>query len=163
MPELRKDPVVDRWVIISPERNQRPSDFPLQPGTHPPKACPFCPGHEAMTPIKRRVILGNAAFIALTPCASRFPFEIWIAPKGHQASFEKACGEAYRELAVVLIALHSAPWCDAYARFYHWHLESMPRLTGVAGFEWGTGFHINATPPEEAACALRGVFGEGND
>ena len=33
---------------------------------------------------------------------------------------------------------------------YHWHLEMIPRLTHVAGFEWGTGFYINPTPPEEA-------------
>ena len=61
------------------------------------------------------------------------------------------------------LVLHSAPWGEAYAQYYHWHLEIMPRLTGVAGFEWGTGFYINATPPEEAACALRGVSGEKRD
>lgn len=27
MPELRKDPIVDRWVIISTERGKRPTDF----------------------------------------------------------------------------------------------------------------------------------------
>ena len=27
MPELRKDPVIGRWVIISTERGKRPSDF----------------------------------------------------------------------------------------------------------------------------------------
>jgi len=27
----------------------------------------------------------------------------------------------------------------------------MPKLTHVAGFEWGTGFYINAVSPEEAA------------
>ena len=31
VPELRKDPVVGRWVIISTERGRRPSDFPRQP------------------------------------------------------------------------------------------------------------------------------------
>ena len=30
MPELRKDPVVGRWVIISTERARRPSDFVSQ-------------------------------------------------------------------------------------------------------------------------------------
>ena len=38
---------------------------------------------------------------------------------------------------------------------YHWHLEIIPRLTRVAGFEWGTGFYINPTTPEEAAGFLR--------
>jgi UDPglucose--hexose-1-phosphate uridylyltransferase len=40
---------------------------------------------------------------------------------------------------------------------YHWHIEIMPKLTKVAGFEWGTGFYINPTPPEEAAAYLREV------
>jgi UDPglucose--hexose-1-phosphate uridylyltransferase len=40
---------------------------------------------------------------------------------------------------------------------YHWHIEIMPKLTHVAGFEWGTGFYINPTIPEEAANFLREV------
>jgi UDPglucose--hexose-1-phosphate uridylyltransferase len=40
---------------------------------------------------------------------------------------------------------------------YHWHIEIMPRLTRVAGFEWGTGFYICPLPPENAAEFLRGV------
>ncbi|MFN3420919.1 MAG: galactose-1-phosphate uridylyltransferase, partial [Armatimonadota bacterium] len=38
---------------------------------------------------------------------------------------------------------------------YHWHLEFLPRLTRVAGFEWGTGFYINPVAPEAAAEVLR--------
>ena len=34
----------------------------------------------------------------------------------------------------------------------------MPKLTRVAGFEWGTGFYINPTPPEDAAVYLRDVM-----
>ena len=40
---------------------------------------------------------------------------------------------------------------------YHWHIEIMPKLTLVAGFEWGTGFYINPTIPEETAEFLRNV------
>ncbi|MCK4993747.1 MAG: galactose-1-phosphate uridylyltransferase, partial [Candidatus Omnitrophica bacterium] len=40
---------------------------------------------------------------------------------------------------------------------YHWHIEITPRLTKVAGFELGSGFYINPTPPEEAAKFLRGI------
>ncbi|MBI3087319.1 MAG: hypothetical protein HYY91_00300, partial [Candidatus Omnitrophica bacterium] len=43
---------------------------------------------------------------------------------------------------------------------YHWHIELIPRLTRVAGFEWGSGFYINPTPPEEAARYLREVAAE---
>ena len=50
MPELRKDPILGRWVIISVERGKRPKDFP--PVIHKKKGgfCPFCPGNEYTTP-----------------------------------------------------------------------------------------------------------------
>ena len=51
--------------------------------------------------------------------------------------------------------IHTAPVQDAPNDYYHWHMEFMPKLTKVAGFEWGTGFYINPTPPEEAAKFLR--------
>ena len=37
------------------------------------------------------------------------------------------------------LIIHSAPFTEAAGEFYHWHLEIMPKLTKVAGFEWGTG------------------------
>ncbi|MFH0765317.1 MAG: galactose-1-phosphate uridylyltransferase, partial [Calditrichota bacterium] len=43
------------------------------------------------------------------------------------------------------------------AQDYHWHLEIIPRLTKMAGFEWGTGFYINPTSPESAAKFLREI------
>ena len=51
--------------------------------------------------------------------------------------------------------LHSAPLRAQALDHFHWHLEIIPKLTRVAGFEWGTGFFINPTPPEEAAKYLR--------
>jgi UDPglucose--hexose-1-phosphate uridylyltransferase len=336
MPEFHKDPIVDRWVIVSTERSQRPSDVQLQPTTQPLDDCPFCAGQEAMTtdevlayracqtapntpgwtvrvvpnkypalrtdgalggvveglfetrlgigaheviietpeheaslatlPIHHvedvfralrdrlldlqqdtrlraalifknhgaaagatlvhphsqlialtmlpkhlreelegcaryyhargrcifcdmteqevqigcRVVHENAAFIALTPFASRAPYEVWILPKRHDSAFEQGCGQAYHHLAAIMQAVlqrtfsllsdppsnmiwHSAPWSDACDQYYHWHLEIMPRLTSVAGFEWRTSFHINPTPPEEAARALRQVADERRD
>jgi UDPglucose--hexose-1-phosphate uridylyltransferase len=53
------------------------------------------------------------------------------------------------------MVIHSSPIQDNTNDYYHWHLELMPRLTKIAGFEWGTGFYINPTPPEEAAQFLR--------
>ena len=51
MPELRKDPVVGRWVIIATERGKRPSDFIPQPVDVPEQAKnPFAEGNEHMTP-----------------------------------------------------------------------------------------------------------------
>ncbi len=51
--------------------------------------------------------------------------------------------------------IHSAPVGEPEDGYYHWHMEIMPKLTKVAGFEWGTGFYINPTPPEDAARFLR--------
>ena len=51
MPELRKDLVTGRWVIISTDRQKRPNDFRLERSpTVGREYCPFCPGREAMTP-----------------------------------------------------------------------------------------------------------------
>jgi len=53
------------------------------------------------------------------------------------------------------LVIHSAPFQEGLRDFYHWHVEIMPKLTKVAGFEWGSGFYINPTAPEEAAQVLR--------
>jgi UDPglucose--hexose-1-phosphate uridylyltransferase len=53
--------------------------------------------------------------------------------------------------------VQSAPVQDEALPHFHWHLEIIPKLTKVAGFEWGTGFYINPTPPEESARFLRDV------
>jgi UDPglucose--hexose-1-phosphate uridylyltransferase len=61
MPEFRKDPVVDRWVIIAAERGQRPQeDFP-EDGRSARPDCPFCAGNEAMTPPAVLVLSENSA------------------------------------------------------------------------------------------------------
>ena len=53
------------------------------------------------------------------------------------------------------LLLHSAPVRESVGEFYHWHVEIIPKLTKVAGFEWATGFYLNPTSPEEAAQVLR--------
>ena len=54
MPELRRDPITGEWVVIASERAKRPSDFASRSrgsdSTDDASRCPFCPGHEAMTP-----------------------------------------------------------------------------------------------------------------
>jgi len=52
MPELRKDPITQEWVIVAVERGKRPSDFPREPRVFeiPTRKCPFCPGNEQSTP-----------------------------------------------------------------------------------------------------------------
>ena len=50
MPELRKDPVIDRWVIIADNRGERPRDFEIAPRRSTGRLCPFCEGNERETP-----------------------------------------------------------------------------------------------------------------
>ncbi len=119
-----------------------------------------------------RVISENQDFLTIAPYAPRFPFETWVLPKQHASAFENAPSLLYENLARELksllmrvekvlenpsynLVLHTSPVKEANNDYYHWHLEMMPKLTKVAGFEWGTGFYINPTPPEEAAKFLR--------
>src|SRR5215471_9547942 len=46
------------------------------------------------------------------------------------------------------MVIHTAPVQEGPMEHYHWHVEFIPRLTKIAGFEWGTGFYQNPTPPE---------------
>jgi UDPglucose--hexose-1-phosphate uridylyltransferase len=328
MPELRKDPVVGRWVIIATERAKRPNDFGFEHDEPDSGPCPFCPGNEAMTPpevlayradgsapngpgwrlravpnkfpalmvegglnregvglydkmsgvgaheviiespaherdladleekqvedvlwayrdrmvdLRRdirlryvmifknsgraagasldhphsqlialpivprnvrdeldgcsqhwqykerciycdivrqeissgeRVIHENPDFVVLAPFAPRSPFETWILPRLHDPHFEDCRKMEYAHLAEALrmtlrklrlalgdppynFILHTAPFTEEPYPYYHWHLEIMPALTKVAGFEWGSGFYINPMPPETAAQFLR--------
>jgi len=327
MPELRRDPVLGRWVIIAIERARRPSDFKPEPAAPPPDFCPFCEGNESKTPpetfafreagtapdtpgwrvrvvpnkfpvlgiegdlgkkghgiydmmngigahevvietpghatsftalpdghvadivrayqarlldlqrdkrmvyamvfknvgkaagaslehthsqiivtpvlprtvmqemsgcerfydyrgrclfcdiveqelSESRVVLDREGFVAFCPYASRFPFETWIVPKRHESHFEKITPDEVGHFAGVLketllrietaiaggpynFIVHTSPLDKGDIEHYHWHVEIIPRLTKVAGFEWGTGFYINPVPPENAAEFLR--------
>jgi len=327
MPELRRDPVLGRWVIIATDRARRPADFQLEPPEAPPDFCPFCEGNESKTPpetlafreegtgpntpgwqirvvpnkypvlgiegevgkkghgiydrmngigahevvietpehkttfthldddhvadiirawrmrvydLQRdkrmvcamifknvgraagatldhthtqiivtpvvprtvlqemegarkffdyrgrclfcdiveqevgegRLVFEHGNFVAFCPYASRFPLETWIVPKQHESHFERLTPQDITEFAHVLkqtvlriegaiasgpynFIVHSSPLNVGEVEHYHWHVEIIPRLTRVAGFEWGTGFYINPVPPESAAEYLR--------
>lgn len=328
MPELRRDPVIGRWIIISSERGKRPSDFSIESEPETVKLCPFCPGNEDKTPQEiiayaetarernkpgwslrvvpnkfpvlqiegsldrkgdgmydkmngigahevlietpnhkkeisdlelknvediiwayrdrivdlrkdhrfeyilvfknkgaaagaslshphsqliatpmvpvrvRQEILGgkqyydykercvfcdmiaqelssnvrvvdeNDHFVAFEPFAPRFPFETWILPKYHDSHFEDLHKVEASSLAAILkkvltkikmvlddppynYIIHNSPLKDSPLPYYHWHIEIIPKLSRIAGFEWGTGFYINPTPPEEAAQFLK--------
>jgi UDPglucose--hexose-1-phosphate uridylyltransferase len=136
--------------------------------------CVFCDIlHQELADL-RRVVLENADCVAVAPYAPRFPFETWLLPRRHRARFEDAARHEYESLARLLksvlmrvdralerpaynLILHTAPFAEPVEEIYHWHLELMPKLTRTAGFEWGTGFHINPTSPEEATRVLRSV------
>ncbi len=328
MPELRKDPIMGRWVIIATERAKRPTDFQGEPPGPPPAFCPFCEGNEDKTPreiiayraqgtapngpgwklrvvpnkfpalqiegnldkrgvgiydrmngigaheviieapthivsltslstqqiqdvlwsyrdrltdLKRdirftygmvfknvgktagaslehshsqlivlptvprtvadeirggktfydyrgrciycdivsqeledgeRVVIEGENFLSYEPYAARFPFETWILPKRHMSHYEDIAKLGTEELAHCLkttlakiekalsmpaynYIIHTTPFDMGAIEHYHWHIEIIPRVTRVAGFEWGTGFYINPVPPETAADFLR--------
>ncbi|MFL6242437.1 MAG: hypothetical protein ACJ73V_05375, partial [Acidimicrobiia bacterium] len=51
MPELRRDELTGRWVLLAPGRAARPHTFGSSARDAPgPDACPFCPGNEHLTP-----------------------------------------------------------------------------------------------------------------
>ncbi len=136
--------------------------------------CIYCDMIHQELSTTTRIVLDTRNFVCLTPYASRFPFETWIIPKNHNSHFENIQKIEVEELGTVLktmlmkleVALdrpaynyiiHTAPFDTQPLPHYHWHMEIIPRLTRVAGFEWGTGFYINPVPPEQAAEALREV------
>jgi UDPglucose--hexose-1-phosphate uridylyltransferase len=124
---------------------------------------------------RSRVVYENDDFLVICPYAPKFPFETWILPKTHQTHYEDGQVKEYQNLAKALrttlkklsIALNYPPYnyiihnspivTEKNIPFYHWHIEIMPSLTKVAGFEWGSGFYINPTPPENAAQHLRDI------
>ncbi len=143
--------------------------------------CVYCDIIHEEKRFGSRVVYENASFITICPFASRFPFELWLLPKRHMAGFTMTTRQEMIELAECLSLtmkrlanalgepqynwmIHTepnpsntrSPWPDL-REHYHWHLEIMPKLTRIAGFEWGTGIYINPTPPEEAAAFLREV------
>jgi UDPglucose--hexose-1-phosphate uridylyltransferase len=134
--------------------------------------CVFCDIMSQEERKPNRVLEGTGAFLAFEPYASRFPFETWILPRRHQGHFETLSEDEVNELAGLLkrtlgrmwnalndppfnFMLHVAPPQEAESPSYHWHLEIIPKLTTVAGFEWGSGFYINPTSPSEACRDLR--------
>lgn len=168
-------------LIATPIVPRRVMDELLGTGQHfeLKERCIYCDVIDQETATRERVVLETDQYIVLAPFASRFPFETWVLPKEHRVFFEQGddkdtwalAGALKETLARINSALdwppynfviHTGPvnkWDGPL--HYHWHIEIMPRLTRVAGFEWGTGFYINPTPPEEAARFLREAKIEG--
>jgi UDPglucose--hexose-1-phosphate uridylyltransferase len=135
--------------------------------------CIFCDLIKEEKAMKKRVVLETLHFLVFSPFASRYPFETWIVPKTHSPDFHHIGKEEMEDLSVVIqslflryykllsdppysITFHTSP---VQARFhrseYHWHMEIRLRIGLREGFEWGTGFFVNPTPPENAAAFLR--------
>lgn len=145
--------------------------------------CVYCDMVQDEKHLGQRIIEETENFLAVIPFAARFLFEMLILPKAHHCDFTAGITEHEAELAGLLkrmllklkiglddpaynFFLQTAPfrrspigvhqWATLEQDF-HWHIELMPRLTLMAGFEKGTGFYINSVPPEYAAEYLRDV------
>jgi UDPglucose--hexose-1-phosphate uridylyltransferase len=138
--------------------------------------CIFCDIVREEIAGKKRVILETVHFLVFSPFASRYPFEAWIVPKVHSPDFHRIREEEVRDLSGVIqtlfygiyqllsdppysLMVHSSPVQTRFHRpEYHWHIEVRLRIGLREGFEWGTGFYVNPTPPEDAAAHLRKVI-----
>jgi UDPglucose--hexose-1-phosphate uridylyltransferase len=140
------------------------------------KRCIYCDILSQERKDGERIVYENREYLSFCPFASRFPFEVWLLPKRHSDDF---CSRATKEsislladalkttiqkLALALnnpqynYCIHTAPnrsYREKIDKNFHWHIEIIPRLTRVAGFEWGADFYINPMAPEDAARSLR--------
>ena len=120
----------------------------------------------------RRIVDECGNFLAFEPWAATSPFETWVTPSFHQASFGDVADEEIDDLATILIrtlgairracgdpdfnlVVFSAPSNGQTDRVFHWHIKIVPRLSTTAGFELGSAMNINMVTPEDAAEALR--------
>jgi UDPglucose--hexose-1-phosphate uridylyltransferase len=141
--------------------------------------CVFCDMIKQESHQKERMVMDTDGIVAIVPFASRFPFEVWLLPKRHSCDFttlevseRQALAAALKTVLLKLkkllndppynFVIHTAPFRRPKVGYwktidqdYHWHIEITPRVTRVAGFEWGTGFYICPVTPEQAAEYLR--------
>lgn len=130
--------------------------------------CVFCDMVRGEQEEKDRIIYEDDSFLAFCPYVSRFPYEVWILPKKHQSDFTslerdrvpclaKALRDSLARIKNLLsdpaynFIIHTSPVNGHEREDYHWHIEIMPKLGKIAGFEWGSGFYINPVPPHIAA------------
>jgi len=144
--------------------------------------CLFCDLLQQELEDGSRVVVQNEHFVCYVPYASRFPFELAILPRKHHPDFSTVENELLASCADILLqatgrlaalfgdppfnfTIHTGPntaqtpkragyWATL-SYDWHWHIEIIPHLAPIAGFEWGTGLFINHTPPEDAARYLR--------
>ena len=119
-----------------------------------------------------RVVAETSQFVILHPFASRVPWETWIIPRTHYASFglhpQKYLGELAMVLKDILLCLYrgldnpalnfmidTTTTQDEEDPYYHWHIRIVPRLTRIAGFEMGSGIYINSALPEQTARLMK--------
>lgn len=134
--------------------------------------CLFCRMVEDECRQDERIVDHTPDFVAFCPFASRLPSMVTVVPKTHKSQFElssdfeleqlswlthrlvRRIEHCYPDTAYNFI-IHTATDRMRGSDSFHWRLELFPRLTKVAGFEWGSDCYINPIPPEVAAQNLR--------
>jgi UDPglucose--hexose-1-phosphate uridylyltransferase len=139
------------------------------------KKCAVCSILETEQSDGNRVFFENELFLAFVPFAAAVPFEVWIVPKLHCSDFGLASERERADLASALkdtlqlyqdtlgdpdynYVINSYSRQPTMLRHLHWFVQIRPRLTTPAGFELGSGMHINPSVPEADAAVLRGQY-----
>jgi UDPglucose--hexose-1-phosphate uridylyltransferase len=138
---------------------------------HKHENCPYCEIISIEKTSTRRCF-ENDSFVAFTPYASRYNYEIWIFPKKHYASITQIDDWEYLELAQIFkkalqklkdlgcsynFFIHNTPQqLIEKPKSLHFHLEICPRMSTFGGFEMGSEIIINTVSPELAAKFFRG-------
>lgn len=141
--------------------------------------CIYCDVLRQELGERKRVIVENDDFVALAPFASRSPFEVCLLPKFHSSAFCVTTTSQLELLASILrdvlqridktlggppynLSLHNRPFLrprNGYWKTieedYHWHIEILPAVIGLTGFERASWFFYNPVPPELAVKCLR--------
>src|SRR5579862_1861851 len=140
--------------------------------------CIYCDVLAQEQTERKRLIAENEDFVAVAPFASRFPFEMAVFPKSHNSAFSRISSEQMDRLARILrdilrklddtlggalynLSLQDRPFLRPRAGYwgtieddFHWHLEILPQIARITGFEWASGFFYNPVPPEVTARCL---------
>jgi UDPglucose--hexose-1-phosphate uridylyltransferase len=130
-------------------------------------SCLLCDLLQEEVRIRERVVAVDDDAVLLAPFASRSPYELQLVPRRHEQSFAAAEATGARLLHAGLMRLKerlgAVPPLNLWVRsaprgaeHFHWHVDVVPRLTRLAGFELGTGLGVNIVPPERAAQELGG-------
>lgn len=134
--------------------------------------CLICDTIESTVKVRERVVLETDRFVVFEPFASQTPFETWVIPKNHYASFGDTSDEDIRELAHVMrdimyriytglgdpdynYLIQANPSRTRYREKYHWYVQILPRIVQSVGFELSSGIYICTAKPEETADFLR--------
>jgi UDPglucose--hexose-1-phosphate uridylyltransferase len=129
-------------------------------------ACLLCDLLQEEIRRRERVIAVDDEAVLLAPYAARVPYELQLVPRAHGPALAGAAATGARLLHDGLGRLRKAlggpPPLNLWVRtaprgaeVFHWHIDVVPRITQLAGFELGTGVNVNVVAPEQTAAELR--------